>query len=264
MANYIDDEILCEGYTHFEIDLYEDKQALAKLKLDVTAFMLERAKFLLGDDVTVVVEFEEGSLKTTVKVIGQAALVIATAVGGYGSFKEGIKHATADAAMLAQSANLELIFRTKTDYCDRLRLENRKGVLGRVDHLLDRLENISESLKNPRIPKNAIEIKGFNASVTALLDWEKKSDVLFSKIADPSTVACIAAGFGEELEKFPDLPLWAEQLESKDFKAVVANADPERAAALASASAGYVATLKGIRKTLQARMTSVQPKKLKV
>ena len=70
MANYLKKDILCEAYTHLDIGLYENKEELDKLKRNMQNFLEERARFLFGDEVTVQVSFEEGSLKTTLTVLG--------------------------------------------------------------------------------------------------------------------------------------------------------------------------------------------------
>ncbi|MFY0448402.1 hypothetical protein ACOMHD_10190, partial [Xanthomonas codiaei] len=128
MANYIKKEILAEAYTHLDIEIFDDKLRLDQLRSELTAFFKERASFLFGTDVDIVVEFEEGSLKTRVIAFGSAAAVIAGAIGAYPSFKEGVTHIANDAVAIAQSANIEVIFRTRTAYCDRLRVEKRRGV----------------------------------------------------------------------------------------------------------------------------------------
>lgn len=130
MANYIKAEILAEAYTHLEIDLFEDKAKLESLKRELTSFFQERASFLFGTDVEIKVEFEEGSLKTKIIAIGSAAATLTAVVGAYGDFRQSVTQLASDATSLAQSANMEVIFRTKTPHCDRLRIEKRKGVFG--------------------------------------------------------------------------------------------------------------------------------------
>lgn len=260
MANYIDDEILCEGYTHFKVDEYPDAEALAQLKNEITSFMQDRAKFLLGEDVKIIVEFEEGSLKTTVKVVGSAALVIALAIGDYGSFRAGVKQATDDVTMLAQSANLELIFRTKTASCDRLRLESRKGVLGRVDNLLNTLEQTRILTNQADLPAKRSEQTKFKLAVGKLVEWEKRSDRLLSKITDPSTKACIAAGFAEELEKFDEEPHWVATLKSDKFQRVMIATDTANLARVSELATFYTVTVQTLKTNLQIHMKKSAPR----
>ena len=126
MANYITNEVLSEAYTHLDIHIFEDKVKLEALRQELIRFYHERASFLFGADVQIKVIFEEGSLRTRIVAIGSAAVMIATAVAGYGSFRQSVIQLSSDAVALAQAANLEVIFRTKTPYCDRIRVENVK------------------------------------------------------------------------------------------------------------------------------------------
>jgi hypothetical protein len=261
LANYIDQEILCEAYTHFDIELFNDKAKLERIRTDMTRFMEERAQFMFGDTVRVKVDFEHGSLKTCVTVFGTAATVILTAVSGYGSFRAGIEQATKDATMLAQSANLELIFRTKTASCDRIRIEKRKGVLGRIDSLLDELDLIGHNISNSKLPRNEQLLRQFNSTVDQLITWEQSVDKLFTKIENADTEACIAAGLLEELEKFPDAAPWADQLVEQSFKATVIASDTDRAAQTAALATKFAVVVKAIKKNLKIRLKNYETKK---
>ena len=255
MANYIDEEILCEAYTHLEIDIFQDKAKLTKLKSELTSFMEERAKFFfLGDDVQVKIEFEEGSLKTRIIVIGAAASTIIAGVSAYGSFRSGVDQISKDATMLAQSANQELIFRTRTAYCDRISIEKRKGVFGRVDALLGELDVIRPVVSEPNIPSRPIELKTFNGAVEKLLDWDAKADKLFGKLNTVETQECIAAGLLEELDKLPDAAPWETDLKKKSFRASLINADPKKEADLVAAAARFASLVKSLRGKMAARV----------
>lgn len=261
MANYISEEILCEAYTHFDIDLIDQPQKLAVLKADLTSFMEERAKFLLGDDVTVKVEFEHGSLKTRVTVIGVAATVIVNVVSSYGSFRQGIAQAANDAAVLAQSANLELIFRTKTEYCDRIRIEKRKGVLGRVDSLLSELDAMSSTFSASKLPGTVAAIKEFNSEIERLLSWDESAEKLFDKLGNLDTEACIAAGLLEELLKLPKAIPWAGELNAQSFRRTVAMSDPDRAGQIEAAAARYSAVVRELTKKMKSRVAANAPQR---
>lgn len=50
MANYIDEEILCEAYSHLDVGVFHDKEKLDKLEREVTSFFRERAYFLFGEN----------------------------------------------------------------------------------------------------------------------------------------------------------------------------------------------------------------------
>jgi hypothetical protein len=165
-----------------------------------------------------------------------------------------------DATMLAQSANSEVIFRTRTAYCNRMDAERRKGIFGRVDELLRKLDGAIVRVTEGRLPTNTISLKMFNSAADELISWDVTVNKLFSKLTDEPTKACIAAGLLEELEKFPDQAPWHNELNGQGFRAVVAQADPDLAGQIAGASARYTATIKLIKKSMQQRVDLHAPK----
>lgn len=170
----------------------------------MVSFFSERAKFLFGEDVSIEIEFEEGSLVTKLKVVGSAALVLNLAFIQYGSFRQSVDYLVKDSTQLAQSANLEMVFRTKAAYCDRVSVEKRKGVFGRVDELLGELDSIKNQLGESSMPRNKRALSGFEKVTTErLLDWHKKVEALFDKLDHDDTKACVSAGLLEEIEHCP-------------------------------------------------------------
>lgn len=253
MANYINSEILAEAYTHLEIDLYEDKVKLATLKQELTTFFHERASFLFGTDVEIKIEFEEGSLKTKIIAIGSAAATIVGVLGSYGDFRQSVNQLANDATSLAQSANMEVIFRTKTPHCDRLRIEKRKGVFGRVASLLNDLDAVSSKLSESKLPTNNVRLNNANKVTDSLIAWEADTNKLFLKFEDPETIACVADGLLAELKKMPRSFPWQRELSQPGFRAQIVDADSNFSGAVAGASARYAATLKSVEKKLEDR-----------
>ncbi|MFO3704514.1 hypothetical protein ACI6Q5_05895 [Xanthomonas codiaei] len=254
MANYIKKEILAEAYTHLDIEIFDDKLRLDQLRSELTAFFKERASFLFGTDVDIVVEFEEGSLKTRVIAFGSAAAVIAGAIGAYPSFKEGVTHIANDAVAIAQSANIEVIFRTRTAYCDRLRVEKRRGVFGRVQALLVELEGITADIEASKLPTGRKSIETIDTLNDRLIRWDEKADILFSKFEDQDTEACIAEGLLEEAANLPaDFP-WQKELVASSLRSQIVDSDIRVASQIAGLSSRYNAVLKSIKKKLEKRL----------
>jgi hypothetical protein len=262
MTNYINTEILCEAYSKLDIDIFHDKKKLKALEQQLVSFFEERAKFSFGEDVRIEVEFEEGSLITKLKVIGGAVIALTTAVSSYGSFREGVTQIASDATMLAHSANYEVIFRTKTAYCDRIDAERRKGIFGRVQELLDTLDSVHQGLAANDIPKNSAALLTFEKSVDALLAWEHRSDKFFGKISDKPTIGCIAAGLLEELEKLPEEPVWKSEIENGTFRAAVATNTSSKAGEVAAAAARMSEVVKSVKKAMRNRLDLVAPQKV--
>lgn len=263
MANYLKTEVLCEAYTHLESDIFDDKAALAALKNQLLPFFTDRAKFLMGEDIEIRIEFESGSLKTKLTVLGSAGALLLSTINGiaaYSDFRQGIEQLANDATTLAQSANLEVLFRTKTAYCDRVRIEKRKGVFGRVNDLLAQLDNIKADLSIDKLPSTAKALGQVDKNLTRLIDWNTTTDHLFEKLDSDTTKGCIAAGLLEELEKLPDEPEWAPQLETRGFRQDVIAADPEHAANLAGTAARFKTTVALLRKQMLQRVKTYEPK----
>lgn len=255
MANYITSEILAEAYTHLEIDLYEDKEKLEALKTELTTFFRERASFLFGTEVQIKIEFEAGSLKTKIIAIGSAAATLVSVVGAYGNFRESIVQLAGDATSLAQSANMEVIFRTKTPHCDRLRIEKRKGVFGRVASLINELDSVTSKMSDNQFPTNQARLKSANAVTDALLMWEVNVDKLFVKFEDPATTRCIADGLLAEIKKIPRNFPWHAELQQSNLRSQITNADSNFSGQVVAADARWGATVKSIEKKLKDRNT---------
>jgi hypothetical protein len=256
LANYITKEILSEAYTHLDIELFEDKVKLEKLKQELTKFYQDRASFLFGSKVEIEVLFEEGSLKTRILAIGSAAALIAGGVlANYGTFRESVIQLSSDAVSLAQAANLEVIFRTKTPYCDRIRVEKRKGVFGRVSTRLAELDAIKNVIDSSRLPTNNNKLHEANTAVDSLLTWDSNLDVLFTKFDGPETEACVAEGLIEEIKKLPRQLPWHADLGKSSFRAELATNDPTFSGNVAAVATRYATSLKTIEKKLKDRMT---------
>lgn len=262
MTNYINTEILCEAYSKLDIDIFDDKDRLKELERQLVSFFTERAKFSFGEDIRVEVEFEEGSLITKLKVIGGAVIALTTAVSSYGSFREGVTQIASDATMLAHSANYEVIFRTKTAYCDRIDAERRKGIFGRVEELIDLLDEAHRGIGISEIPKNPAAVANFEKSIDRLLEWEQKSNKFFRKISDEPTIGCISAGLLEELEKLPNEPKWKSEIEQGTFRAAVATNTSSKAGEVAAAAARMSEVVKAVKKGMENRLKLVAPRKI--
>ena len=261
MTAYINEEILCEAYTKLDIDIFHDKRKLAQLEKELIGFFTERAKFYIGNDVEIRIEFEKGSLITKLKVVGSAALIVASAIAEYGSFREGISQMTKDAATLAHSANLEVTFRTRAAHCDRISAERRKGIFGRVDDLILRLDSVHAELVNSKIPTSTAAVKKFNGITDKLLEWDRSSDKFFGKLTDDPTIACLSAGLLEELEKLPEAAPWSDELNGKSFRNAIANSTATLGGDVAGAAARYEATIREVKKGMRRRVDPYDVKK---
>lgn len=258
MARYITREILCEAYTHLDIQLYDDKEALKQLKIALQPFFEERARFLLGDNVEIQVKFEPGSLRTKLTVYGSAGAILLNVINGYGSFRQGVTSLTRDVSSLAESANLEVLFRTRTPYCDRINIEKRKGVFGRVDALIANLDAVSSSVLAAKRPTNDKDILNANGQIDRLAEWGIKANRLFEKLEDPETIACVSEGLGKELNQIPVDFQWSSDLNGSSLRSQSAQSDPNLFGKLQGISARYKATLQALKNEMTTRLSHSQ------
>ncbi|WP_146093094.1 hypothetical protein [Xanthomonas arboricola] len=255
MANYIKRDVIAEAYTHLEVNIFDDKSQLSRLEKELKEFFGVRASFIFGTEVDVRVEFEEGSLKTKVIAYASAAAVLLGPVANYSSFRESVAQMAADAAALAQMANIEVVFRTKTPRCDRIRIEKRRGVFGRVDSFLSELDSIGNELSGTSLPTKKAEIKSLDASIDNLINLNNKIDILFEKLESDETIACISAGLLKEFKKLPRTFGWEREMKrNSSIRAQILNSDPALSAAASGTAARYVAAVKQIEKNLENRL----------
>jgi hypothetical protein len=255
MANYIKSEVLAEAYTHLDIDVYHDKAKLAELEKSLSTFFQERASFLFDTDVQIKIEFEEGSLKTKIIAFGSAATVLAGVISNYGTFRQSVTQLAEDASGLAQSANLEMIFRTKTPYCDRLRIEKRKGVFGRVASLITELDAVSAKVLDTKAPLNHARLIATNDAIEYLINWDTSVDKLFAKFDTPETAACVAEGLISELARFPKKFPWQDDFKNGSFKNQILSSNAKLNGDVAASIARYEATLKLAKNKMKQRAT---------
>lgn len=261
MANYIKNEILCEAYSHLDVQIAHDPIALAELKEEMSNFFMQRAKFLFGEDVTVAIEFEQGSLVTKLKVLGNASLILIAAINGYGTFRQSVEYLAKDSTLLAQSANLEMVFRTRATFCDRVRIEKRRGVFGRIDELLSELDSIRRTVEEQAMPRSAVALTNFEKGTTdRVLDWNERVGKLFSKLDHDETKACVAAGMLEELERFPSTLPWTRELNNNSFKTSLVTTDPKLVGLLEGAAVRFNRTVIAIRKDYETTVKQYAPK----
>lgn len=232
---------------------------MAKLKAHLLPYFEERAKFLLGEEIRVEIVFEEGSLITRLRVLGPAGFILLSALSSYGSFKESVSQLSKDAADLAQGANLEVLFRTKTPYCDRVNIEKRKGVFGRVDNLIDDLEVINSTIEGKVTPpRSLIALQDYSLTTDSLVTWHSKAAKLFDKLESPQTESCITNGLIEELNRLPKNLEWENNISDDSFRSQLSHSDPDFSGKLGAVAVRYKQTLSSIKGALIIRRNIAQ------
>lgn len=256
MTNYIDRELLCEAYTHLDIESFNDPESRQRLEAELRDFIEPRAQFIFGEEVELRFEFEEGSLKTKIAVLGSVAALISA----YPSFRDGTEQLARDAVVLAQASNLEVIFKTRTNLCDRIRIEKRSGVFGRINELLRSAETIRDNSGHHRFPRTEEDITLIRDNVDQLRKWYEDAEKLLGKLDSEETRACVASGFLEELERFPEELPWAEEARKDTFRARMLQEDVDLAAQLDGVAAQYARLLQLTKRSLARIVELAAPK----
>lgn len=256
MANYIDRELLCEAYTHLDIENYSGIEERQRLEAELRDFIQPRAQFIFGEEVDLRFEFEEGSLKTKIAVLGSVATLIAS----YGDFRQGADQLSRDAVVLAQAANLEVIFKTRTNLCDRIRIEKRSGVFGRISELLRAAETIRDNAGHHRFPNTERDLYEVNVNIDALNAWYTDAEKLIHKLETDETRACVAAGLLEELERFPMQLPWYAEAHKDSFRARMLQEDVDLAARVDALAAHYARLLELIKQGLRRVVDASAPR----
>ena len=169
MADYINNNILSQAYIHVEPLGLDTQEKLLNFKRHIIEFARSRTDFYLAPGVQVDVEFEEGSLKARITIMG-SILLLMQGISNYPSFKEGVSLLYQDSRRLAEYLVSEAQFHAGAKHQDVIRLEARTGIIGSLHKVTLQLENIK---------------RGANGGVLAR-DLEVKIDKVISDIQELS------------------------------------------------------------------------------
>lgn len=191
MADYIKSNILSQSYVHVEpewlnsVSDSEKNKLLTEIYSKVSSFSEERIRFFLDDDVHIEIKFEDGSIRAWVTTYGPVLLLIGTTITNYSSFRESIKYVVSDSQRVADIVNAEVIFQSKSRSKEEvLRIESRKGVIGSIDRINNKIDAIDGKLKRGDCSPTLIN--------EDLLDLNKLILELFSNIKDKDDSSLIA------------------------------------------------------------------------
>lgn len=131
----------------------------------------------------------------------------------YPQFKQGIKELQEDAVLITQAVNMETIFIAQAKGCDRLRLEKRKGIVGRAQELLYKIDDIRIAAESSNLPDTKEKSEKITQLHTKMSNLRKDLTILSEKIADNETLLCITEGLKIEFEKTPPEFAWSKVLD---------------------------------------------------
>lgn len=153
MADYINSNILSQSYVHVEPEWLnklsdkDKKKFVAEIERKVTSFSEERIKFFLDDGVVIEISFKEGSIRAWVTTYGPILLLIGSTITNYSSFRESIGDLVSDVRQVATIVNSEVIFQSKSSKKEILHVESRKGIIGSIKRINDKIDGVSNRLK---------------------------------------------------------------------------------------------------------------------
>lgn len=199
MADYIKSNILSQSYVHVEPEWLNSVSDSEKYKLiteiysKVSSFSEERIRFFLDDDVHIEIKFEDGSIRAWVTTYGPVLLLIGSTITNYSSFRESIKNLVSDSQRVADIVNAEVIFQSKSRSKEEvLRIESRKGVIGSIDRINNKIDAIDGKLKRGDCSPTLIN--------EDLLDLNKVILELFSNIKDKDDSSLIATALHDGVD----------------------------------------------------------------
>ncbi|MCU7806126.1 MAG: hypothetical protein KZQ96_23380 [Candidatus Thiodiazotropha sp. (ex Lucinoma borealis)] len=155
MADYINKNILSQAYIHVEPIELETEEQFIEFKNHIIEFARSRTNFYLHPDVSIEIEFEEGSLKARITIMGTIFLLM-EGVANYPDFREGVSLIYNDSKRLAEYMVSEAQYFSGSKHQDVIRLEARTGVLGSLHKIILQLEQIKRGAGGSILAKDLV------------------------------------------------------------------------------------------------------------
>lgn len=207
MADYINKNILSQAYIHVEPRGMETDEQLESFKENLRMFSLTRTEFFLSEGLEINVEFEDGSIKARVTVIGTLMLLL-QGISSYKDFREGLQLLYSDAKWLSDAIISESLYQTKAKHHDVIRVEARTRIIGSIHKVFNKLENIKRGAKGAMLATDIVDkIDDAQNEILKLMDN-------ICDLADKDLVAkeCIAL-----VKELPETPVPPKDKENKIY-----------------------------------------------
>ena len=207
MADYINKNILSQAYIHVEPRGMETDEQLESFKENLRIFSLTRTEFFLSEGLEINVEFEDGSIKARVTVIGTLMLLL-QGISSYKDFREGLQLLYSDAKWLSDAIISESLYQTKAKHHDVIRVEARTGIIGSIHKVFNKLESIKRGAKGAMLATDIVDkIDDAQNEILKLMDN-------ICDLADKDLVAkeCIAL-----VKELPETPVPPKDKENKIY-----------------------------------------------
>lgn len=196
MADYINKNILSQAYIHVEPTDLETEGQLAEFKKHITEFARSRTNFYLHPDVSIEIEFEEGSLIARITVMGTIFLLM-QGVANYPDFREGVGLIYNDSKRLAEYMVSEAQFFAGSKHQDVIRLEARTGVVGSLHKVILQLEQIKRGAGGSILAKDL---------VSKINKAQDDIEELIGNLQEQSDINLVKNGLSTLVNEIPENP----------------------------------------------------------
>lgn len=196
MADYINKNILSQAYIHVEPRNLETAERLAEFNKHIAAFARSRSNFYLYPEVSIEIEFEEGSLKTRITIFGTLALLM-QGISNYPDFREGVSLLYSDSKRLAEYIVSEVQFYSKSKHEDVIQLEARTGVVGSLHKVISLIDQIKTGAGGTILAKDL---------VLKLEKVHEEIETLINNLKDPNDINLVRNGFSGMVREIPENP----------------------------------------------------------
>jgi hypothetical protein len=161
-----------ETYLKFDFEFNEEnKQRIRQAYLNQIS-QSSREVFKNKEHFKIAIEFEEGSLKTRIIILGSTLFSIYVGIGQYGSFKAGIREMINDVNWFSENTIERIDDGPNINQNDIIRTEKRTGLTGRLQELynrIDRFERNVNNMSNVEIQNELNQIKQEVSNLSAVL-----------------------------------------------------------------------------------------------
>jgi hypothetical protein len=196
LADYINKSILSQAYLHIEPKNFQTEEDLLKFRQHLEIFARSRTNFYLYPGASIEIEFEEGSLKARITIMGTIFLLM-QGVSNYPDFREGIRLIYNDSKRLAEYIVSESQFSAGSKHADVIRLEARTGIIGSIQKVISQLETIKSGANGSILATDLVK---------KLDETKQEINKLMDNIENDSDKQLIFNGLSEVVAGIPSIP----------------------------------------------------------
>jgi len=157
-----------ETYLKFDFEFTEQNQILIKEAYLKNVEKISQDFLKSSEVIKISIEFEEGSLKTKIKIWGLAATLY-IGIGQYGSFRQGVREIVQDVKNVSEYVVDN--FENEPQIGDEriIRYEKRTGITGRINNIYKRIHKLERQLNTLPQQQIRIELNSIKQDVSNIL-----------------------------------------------------------------------------------------------